>query len=81
MKQIAIRASVIFFMPVQAVCSSETSVDFNGLHGVISQKLELFITAAVRTSNPTSMHTYTALKCVIETKNRIKGVPTQTVDF
>jgi hypothetical protein len=27
---------------------------FNGLHGVISLKVELFITAAVRTSNPTS---------------------------
>jgi hypothetical protein len=25
----------------------------NGLHGVISQKIELFITTAVRTSNPT----------------------------
>jgi hypothetical protein len=27
---------------------------FNGLHGVISQKTELFITTAVRTSNPTN---------------------------
>lgn len=26
---------------------------FNGLQGVISQKIELFITIAVRTSNPT----------------------------
>jgi hypothetical protein len=26
---------------------------FNGLHGVISQKIVLFITTAVRTSNPT----------------------------
>jgi hypothetical protein len=25
----------------------------NGLHGVISQKIEIFITTAVRTSNPT----------------------------
>jgi hypothetical protein len=25
---------------------------FNGLHGVISQKIKLFITTAVRTSNP-----------------------------
>jgi hypothetical protein len=31
---------------------SETSVD-NGLHGVISRKMVLFITTAVRTSNPT----------------------------
>jgi hypothetical protein len=28
---------------------------FNGLHGVISQKIELFITTAVRTSNPTTI--------------------------
>jgi hypothetical protein len=27
---------------MEAVCSSETSVDFNGLHGVITQKIELF---------------------------------------
>jgi hypothetical protein len=27
---------------------------FNGLHGVISQKIEFFITTAVRTSNPRS---------------------------
>jgi hypothetical protein len=26
---------------------------FDGLHGVIFQKIELFLTAAVRTSNPT----------------------------
>jgi hypothetical protein len=26
---------------------------FNGLHGVISHKVEPFITTAVRTSNPT----------------------------
>jgi hypothetical protein len=29
---------------------------FNGLHGVISQKLELFITTAVRTSNPAILY-------------------------
>jgi hypothetical protein len=26
---------------------------FNGVHGIIFQKIELFITTAVRTSNPT----------------------------
>jgi hypothetical protein len=26
---------------LEATCSSETSVDFNGLHGFISQKIEL----------------------------------------
>jgi hypothetical protein len=29
------------------------NVGFKGLHGVISQKIELFITTTVRTSNPT----------------------------
>jgi hypothetical protein len=29
---------------------------FNRLHGVISQKAELFITIAVRTSNPTKVY-------------------------
>jgi hypothetical protein len=36
-----------------AIYFSETSA-INGLHGVISQKIVLFITAAVRTSNPIS---------------------------
>jgi hypothetical protein len=39
---------------LELICSSETSVDFSGLHGVIPQKTVLFITTAVRTSNPTS---------------------------
>jgi hypothetical protein len=30
---------------------------FNGLHEVISQKIQLFITAAVRTSNPILLRT------------------------
>jgi hypothetical protein len=33
-------------------CSSETSVNFNKLHGIIFQKIELYITTAVRTLNP-----------------------------
>jgi hypothetical protein len=33
--------------------SSERRVQLNGLHGVISQKMLLFITTAVKTSNPT----------------------------
>jgi hypothetical protein len=28
---------------------------FNGLHGVISQKIVIFITTVVRTSNPTDI--------------------------
>jgi hypothetical protein len=33
--------------------SPERRLNFNGLHGVISQKIEIFITTAVRTSDPT----------------------------
>jgi hypothetical protein len=29
---------------------------FNGLHGVISQKAEFFITKATKTSNPTKLN-------------------------
>jgi hypothetical protein len=38
---------------MKAIYSSDTSVDFNGLDGIISQKIELFITTVVRTSNTT----------------------------
>jgi hypothetical protein len=37
---------------MEVICSSETSVAFNGLRSVISQKIILFITTAVRTSDP-----------------------------
>jgi hypothetical protein len=37
---------------MEAIGSSETSVATQ-LHGVISQKMILFITTAVKTSNPT----------------------------
>jgi hypothetical protein len=40
-------------LKIDARCSSETPVGLNGIHGVISQKTELFIPTAVRTSNPT----------------------------
>jgi hypothetical protein len=40
-------------LKMEAIYSSETSVDFNGLHGVTSQKIKLIITTAVRTSNST----------------------------
>jgi hypothetical protein len=36
---------------MEAICSSETSI-LNELHGVISQKMILSITTAVRTLNP-----------------------------
>jgi hypothetical protein len=38
-----------------------------GLHSVISQKMILFITTGVKTSNPTNVHLYTTLKL----RNRI----------
>jgi hypothetical protein len=36
---------------MEAICSSETSTDLHGLHGVASQRIELFTDTAVRTSN------------------------------
>jgi hypothetical protein len=48
-------------LKMEATCFSETSVDFQGLHGVIFQKIELFITTAVRTSN----HTRSTLDCLL----------------
>jgi hypothetical protein len=38
--------------PGDSKLSSETSVGFNGLHGVMSQKTELLITTAARISKP-----------------------------
>jgi hypothetical protein len=39
---------------MEETCSSESQLIFNGLYGVISEKIILFITTAVRTSNPTT---------------------------
>jgi hypothetical protein len=39
--------------PKMEVTCSERRLNFNGLHGVISQKIGLFITAVVIASNPT----------------------------
>jgi hypothetical protein len=38
-------------LKMEVTCSYETSFDFNGLYGVISQKTELFMCTGVRTSN------------------------------
>jgi hypothetical protein len=58
-------------------CSSETSVAFNGLLGIISEKAVLFITTAVRKSNPTRKCkvwlTRHSVQCVSLTKNRNLG--------
>jgi hypothetical protein len=34
-------------LKMEVTSSSETSVDFQGIHGIISQKIDLFITTAV----------------------------------
>jgi hypothetical protein len=39
---------------VEVTCSSKRRLALKGLHGVTFQKLELFITIAVRTTNPIS---------------------------
>jgi hypothetical protein len=41
------------FEVLTAVVMKSSLLTFNGLHGVISQKIELSITTSVRTSNPT----------------------------
>jgi hypothetical protein len=38
---------------MEARCTSETSVDFNELHGIISKNIKFFISTYVRTSNLT----------------------------
>jgi hypothetical protein len=38
-------------LKMEVTCSSEKSVDLNGLHVVISQNIEFFITTSVRISN------------------------------
>jgi hypothetical protein len=39
-------------LKMEAICSSKCWLPFNGLHGVIPQKVELFIITAVSASNP-----------------------------
>jgi hypothetical protein len=42
--------------------SPKSGLSFNGLHGVISQEIELFNTTAVRTSNPTENCSHSQVK-------------------
>jgi hypothetical protein len=52
MKQVASRPlAYSSTLKMEATCSVGTSLNFDGLHNVISQKMELFITTTVRTSN------------------------------
>jgi hypothetical protein len=39
-------------LKVEVICSCETTIDFNILHGVISQMIEIFISMAVRITCP-----------------------------
>jgi hypothetical protein len=39
-------------LKMEATCSSETSVHLNALHTVTTQKIEVFLTTAVKTSRP-----------------------------
>jgi hypothetical protein len=47
---------LLFNLEVEANVSLKRSLNFNRQHGVISQKIELFITTIVRTSNPTNIN-------------------------
>jgi hypothetical protein len=40
---------------MQVICYPKRRLTFTGLHGAISQKIELFITTAVRTTDPTQL--------------------------
>jgi hypothetical protein len=57
MKQVASRAcftlAYSLTLKMEATCSSKRRLTLKGLHSVISQKIELCITTAVRNSNPT----------------------------
>jgi hypothetical protein len=56
-------------LKMEAICSSERRLHLNRLHGVTSQKMILFITTAVKTSNPT--YSVTLLHLTICTLCRI----------
>jgi hypothetical protein len=58
---------------MEVTCSSVTSVTFNGLHGIISQKTKLCLTTVVRTSDP--------MDCSVSwIKARTEQVPPLVVD-
>jgi hypothetical protein len=67
-------------LKIEAICSSETSVD-NGIHGAIFQKMVLFITNAVRTSDPEthfnfrlSLHSVTIISLIQEIVSNLSFV-------
>jgi hypothetical protein len=59
---------LLFNLKIEAICSSEMSVDFSRLHGRISQKTTLFIITAVRTSCKIKFWSY------MKTSNKILDV-------
>jgi hypothetical protein len=52
----------LVYVKMDAVCSSETQMTFTGPHSVISQKTELFIATAARTSGLTEFSCFTSLQ-------------------
>jgi hypothetical protein len=58
---------------MEGACSSETSDDFNGLHGVTCQQLELFITTSVRISSPTFE------QFIVYISSTTRMIPTETL--
>jgi hypothetical protein len=49
-------------LKMEAMCSSETSVYLQRITGVVTQKVVLFITTSVRTSNPTYLWNWLWIK-------------------
>lgn len=62
-------------LKIDVAYSSETSLPFNGVHGVTSQKIISFIITAVKASNPTAAELLLILseKSVIGCCNRLEA--------
>jgi hypothetical protein len=63
-------------MPRKITKNFSQTLTFNGLYGVISQKIVLFIITAVRTSNPTTSVRISGLRAEILTRdvpNNLQG--------
>jgi hypothetical protein len=71
-------------LKMQTTCFSEKLLTFNGLNGVISQKIQLFITTDVRTSNSTRiilLHSFKRLVFVMETQSVFCEVGTESLNI
>jgi hypothetical protein len=49
-------------LKIEVTCSSQHQLTFNGLHRIKSQNKKLFITTAVRTTNPKKLSLFTHTK-------------------